>query len=196
MIIHCGHAVVCRSQVTSVGSLPQSSHPPLTTRLFTLDSVVPNQDPRVNDSDLHQLSYSSAIIASLRSERDMERAAHKRTRREAEDRIAALEAQVRNREAELEACSILTHAETCSRRVHDQPPFCSVHGQPMTRSHLNPSHSDMLRSIPTRHDDMVRAASARNKALEMEVKGLFERVRCPDIVRLFSSFSEAPIALF
>ncbi|KAK0185009.1 hypothetical protein F5146DRAFT_212733 [Armillaria mellea] len=46
--------------------------------------------------------YASALVASLATERDAERRAHRRTRRAAQNTIAVLEAQLAHREAELE----------------------------------------------------------------------------------------------
>src|ERR1700690_3026241 len=64
--------------------------------------------------------YATAIISSLRSERDLERNAHEKTRHQAECRIIELEAHLARRDAELAAR--ITPTDGFLSESHDQEP--------------------------------------------------------------------------
>lgn len=128
---------------------------------FTLDPTTIHQETEQNtkESDEDLLGYASAMIASLRLERDAERKAHNETRRRTASRISALEAQLACREAELESCVAHTndHPSMNELRYIDAPE--------------NPTMT---------HDEVIRVldmTSAKNKTLEMELKILVKRVR-------------------
>jgi hypothetical protein len=141
------------------------------------DPILPNQDPRAKDPDYQQLSYATNMIASLRLERDIERASHNRTRHEADCRIAALEAQVASREAELQGYLAVVDTGNTSQRLNRERPFHTSHSQPTSRRHSSVAqhqHRD-LPDVSTAQEE-TPWTSNKAHALETEVKGLFERV--------------------
>ena len=71
---------------------------------FSSDPISPKQHSRRHAEHDDFLPYASSLIATLKTERDLERSAHQQTRQKSESRIAVLEAQLASREAELEAC--------------------------------------------------------------------------------------------
>jgi hypothetical protein len=133
------------------------------------DPIVPNTDPRAATTENQQLSYATNMIASLRVERDLERAAHDRTRHETDSRIAALEARVASREAELEASLSLTHD------IFSQEQRQKSHGQRTVGRQLDESvEDDSRRASMTR--GITQTCKPGHEALEAQVKNLFNRV--------------------
>ncbi|EPQ56773.1 hypothetical protein GLOTRDRAFT_121105 [Gloeophyllum trabeum ATCC 11539] len=114
-----------------------------------------------SDEDLH--AYASALIASLRVERDLERKAHAITRRDAEHRVALLEAQVARRDAELEAC--IFHPEHMSKlqAAEHEPKLV-----PLSAKDTSLSEEDII--------SVLEMTARRNRALELEVKEIAARL--------------------
>jgi hypothetical protein len=107
------------------------------------------------------------MIVYLRVERDIERRAHKFASLHAESRISELEAQLARREAQLEAC--VAHAGLCFES-----------SSPLSISSAQRKAANACSSGKMSQEEIVQAldmASAKDKALEIEVKGLIERVR-------------------
>jgi hypothetical protein len=65
---------------------------------------LPKQTSRRQGENDDFMPYASAMITSLKTERDIERNAHRQMHQKSESRIAMLEAKLASREAELEAC--------------------------------------------------------------------------------------------
>ncbi|KAJ7594597.1 hypothetical protein C8J56DRAFT_443009 [Mycena floridula] len=103
------------------------------------------------ESDL--LNMAASVLNSMRHERDMERTAHEETRTNALAEIAALNARLARRDAELEAC--VQHKDCSS-------PVSTSKAEPM-------SQEEELRV-----KDIQRA---RNRELEVEVTSLHNQVR-------------------
>ena len=99
------------------------------------------------------------MIVSLRTEREQERQSHKRTFRDAECRIAELEAKVARRDAELEAC--IAHVHHTSGSTPEIEPKDQINRERMTKE-------DALALMET--------TTVKNKVLELEVQGLFRKV--------------------
>lgn len=107
-------------------------------------------------------------------ERDLERKAHAQTQDLAQARIVSLTAQLSRREAELESF-ISGTAHTVSSTQHE---------------HLR--HSEELIDDPLTNEQVISVLDAtltRNKRLEIEIRGLFKRVRieCYFSIRIYSS---------
>jgi hypothetical protein len=103
-------------------------------------------------------AYATTIISTLRSERDREREAHRKSVQDAEARIAFLEAKLARREAELEGCILHT-------------PLCLPLPDPVTPI---PDRDDSIRE-----QEMVAIlnnAFIENRALKVEVKTLADHV--------------------
>lgn len=99
------------------------------------------------------------MIETLRRERDLERKAHARTRDLAQARIVSLAAQLSRREAELESfISGTAHTASTVQLKH-------------------PRQAELLIDEPFTTEQVISALCARNKALEVEIRGLFKRVR-------------------
>ena len=99
------------------------------------------------------------MIETLWRERDLEHKAHAQTRELAEARLVSLEAQLSRREAELESFISGTH-------------FKNHPEQPRLAEELNDE--------PITSEQVISALDAtltRNKTLEVEIRGLFKRVR-------------------
>lgn len=111
----------------------------------------------VTDSDEQLLAYATCVITSLQAERDSERQAHQRTRQQAESQILVLEAQLARREVELETC--IAHT-----------PDCFQLAEQVVQSTTPMSQEEVAK--------VLSVTSAKNRALDREVKTLSERVRC------------------
>jgi hypothetical protein len=114
-------------------------------------------------------TYATAVIASLRAERDLERKAHEQTRHHAKYRIIAIEAQLARRDAELEAC--ITHADDFLQQGGNQKHLSRVHEAGGNQ------RNDCGRLSTEEAIQVMEATSAKNKVLEQEVQNLFKRVR-------------------
>jgi len=103
--IYEAHALLVRflpdSRITTVVSPSLSTPEPFTGH--------PTNNTSEHGSDDEIRSYATAMISSLRAERDLERKAHEQTRQQADYRIIQLEAQLARRDAELAAC--IAHAD-------------------------------------------------------------------------------------
>lgn len=116
--------------------------------------------------------YATAIISSLRSERDLERNSHEHTRHQAECRIIELEAQLARRDAELAAH--ITHTDGFLRESHDQ----GRKSRPLKdQKKVSSSQNGNRHMTKEEAIQVMEATSARNKTLEQEVQGLFDKVR-------------------
>lgn len=113
----------------------------------------------VKESEDDLRAYASAVIVSLQTERERERQSHKRIFKDAEYRIAELEAKVARRDAELEACIAHVHHTSSST------PEIEFKNQ-TDRGRM--SKEDALAVMET--------TTARNKLLESEVQELFQKV--------------------
>ena len=136
---------------------------------------MPNSDPRVTDSEKQQLAYASAVIASLRLERDFERCAHNRMRQEAHRRIADLEAQVTSRERELASYQSWIAPEMHSRGMG----ALGSHFQPTARKRSDPQNGTTSRD-PARTQKAVAellSASTKSRISGLEIENLSKRVR-------------------
>ena len=138
-------------------------------------------EPVVNDSRFSEshrdyndeyLTYSTAVIASLRAERDLERSAHEHTRQQAEHRIIELEARLARRDAELEACVTNTNDFLSQRTNHDYITHRLQDGEAGKQSQSDNRH--LLREDAIQVMEMT---SAKNKVLELEIRSLFKKVR-------------------
>ena len=101
------------------------------------------------------------MIETLCRERDLEHKAHAQTRDLAEARLVSLAAQLSRREAELESFISGSHI------------ISTIHLE-------NPRLAKKLIDEPLTTEQVISALDAtltRNKTLELEVKGLFKRVR-------------------
>lgn len=99
------------------------------------------------------------MIETLHRERDLERKAHTQTRDLAQARLLALAAQISRREAELES-------------------FISSPAHTIQLEH--PRQAEQLIGEPLTSEEAISALDAtlaRNKTLEIEIKGLFKQVR-------------------
>jgi hypothetical protein len=113
-----------------------------------------------SESDL--LLHATAMIETLRKERDLERKAHAQTRDLAQGRLVALAAQLSRREAELESfISGTAHIVSTMQSEHPRQAKQSI-GEPLT--------SEQVISA-------LNATLVRNKTLEIEISDLFKRVR-------------------
>ena len=97
------------------------------------------------------------MIETLCRERDLEHKAHAQTRDLAEARLVSLAAQLSRREAELESFISGTHTVSTIPRLAKK-----LIDEPLT--------SEQVISA-------LDATVTRNKTLEIEIKGLFKRVR-------------------
>ena len=98
------------------------------------------------------------MIEALRRERDLERRAHIQTRDSTQAQIVSLAAQLSRRDAELESCiSCAAHTVSAVQRGH-------------------PRDVGQLIDEPLTSEQVISALDARNKILEIENRGLFERV--------------------
>ncbi|KAF8812890.1 hypothetical protein BYT27DRAFT_7335353 [Phlegmacium glaucopus] len=116
------------------------------------------RSPVVQASESELLLHATTMTETLRRERDFERKAHAQTRDSAQARIVSLEAQVSRREVELESC-IAGAAHTVS-----------------TIEHGHPRDADQLIDEPLTREQVIYATVARNKMLDIEIKGLFKRL--------------------
>lgn len=101
------------------------------------------------------------MIEALCRERDSEHKAHAQTRDLAEARLASLAAQLSRREAELESFISGTHSVSAIHPEH-------------------PRLAKKLNDEPLTSEQVISALDAtltRNKTLEVEIRGLFKRVR-------------------
>ena len=101
------------------------------------------------------------MIETLCRERDLEHKAHAQTRDLAEARLVSLAAQLSRREAELESFISGTHTVSTIHPEH-------------------PSLAKMSIDEPLTSEQVISALDStltRNKTLEVEIKGLFKRVR-------------------
>ncbi|KIM88483.1 hypothetical protein PILCRDRAFT_814379 [Piloderma croceum F 1598] len=131
--------------------------------------------------------YATAIISSLRSERDLERNAHEQTRHQAECRIIELEAQLARRDAELAAR--ITHTDGFLSESHDQ----ERKSQPLNdHGKVSSCQNDNRHMTKDEAIQVMEATSARNKTLEQEVQGLFDKLQK---TRLQSASRTAPATL-
>jgi hypothetical protein len=128
----------------------------LSVSLFT-DPLNVKQTGRADHTE-DSYAYATAIISPLRIERDREREAHQKTAKDAEARIAFLEAKLARREAELEEC--ILHTPQC----FPLPETSAVMPNPV----------DGI----TEHDavKIMDNTFVKNKVLEAEVKTLADRV--------------------
>jgi hypothetical protein len=124
------------------------------------------------DSNDEYLAYATAVIASLRAERDLERSAHERTRQQAENRIIELEAQLARRDAELEACVTHTNDFLSRGTNHDRITNRSQDGEAGKQGRSDNRHLVREDAI-----QLMETTSAKNKVLELEIRSLFKRVR-------------------
>lgn len=132
-----------------------------TTFLFVsvvIDPLSRQQNTHAVDAENRLHVYASAMIASLRMERDMERKTHQQTVQHAEARVLFLEAKLARREAELELCVL--HTCDCSR-TPEWPPS-------NLRSNDSITENEAI--------EVLKSASANNKTLELEVRSLAEQV--------------------
>lgn len=116
-----------------------------------------------NDSNEQIHGYAASIISFLRTELDLERRAHEQTRRHAQCRIIELEARLARREAELEAYTI---------QVGNSPAYSPRDSE--DRKSDAPTKPRMTKEEAIK---IMGTTSTRNKLLELEVQGLFKRVR-------------------
>ena len=101
------------------------------------------------------------MIETLCRERDLEHKAHAQTRDLAQARLASLAAQLSRREAELESFISGTHTVSTIHLEH-------------------PRVDKKLFDEPLTSEQVISALDAtltRNKTLEIEIRGLFKRVR-------------------
>ena len=101
------------------------------------------------------------MIEALCRERDLEHKAHIQTRDLAEARLVSLAAQLSRREAELESFISGTHI------------ISTIHPE-------HPRLAEKLMDEPLTSEQVISALDAtltRNKTLEVEIRGLFKRVR-------------------
>ena len=119
-------------------------------------AAVPTRSP---DTD-NLLSYASAMITALQRDRDRERQAHERTTQTALAQISLLKAQLARRDAELEAC-IVGHTGLDPDGVLSDGAFKLSEGEQMT---------------PEETLKVLDDTSAKNRRLELEVKGLARKV--------------------
>ncbi|TFK39645.1 hypothetical protein BDQ12DRAFT_63224 [Crucibulum laeve] len=136
-----------------------STWPHSQLHLTNFADIVKHPDTKnLNDSEQDLLSCAATMIETLRHERDTARMAHTRYKLESEARITALQAQISRREAELEF--YVAHIGT------DSPVPDSVHISV-------PDHEPISNEQAIR---MLDRTTARNKALELEIKTLFQRL--------------------
>jgi hypothetical protein len=121
------------------------------------------------------LSYASAIIDTLRHERDLARAAHAHSCDMFGGRIHILEAQLARRDVEIEA-----HAEQVGRFPLTADAIVRQEMHEKKRSKMHPV-SMAQEEVMT----MMQRTVARNKTLEEEIKGLFKQVCVFDHPGLF-----------
>ena len=101
------------------------------------------------------------MIETLCRERDVEHKAHAQTRDLAEARLVSLAAQLSRREAELESFVSGTHTVSTIHLEHPR----------LTKKLIDESlTSEQVSSA-------LDATLTRNKTLEVEIRGLFKRVR-------------------
>jgi hypothetical protein len=102
------------------------------------------------------------MIETLRKDRDLEREAHAQTRDLTQAQLVSLAAQLSRREVELES-------------------FISGTAHPLSAMDLEPlRHSRQLTGESLTSEQVISAFDAtlaRNKTLEVEIEGLFKRVR-------------------
>jgi hypothetical protein len=157
-----------------------------TTEPFTRH---PSSNSSEQDFNDELQTYATAIISSLRSERDFERNAHEQTRHQAECRIMELEAQLARRDAELAAC--ITHKDGFLTESHYQ----GRKSQPLNDHETVSSRQNDNRHMTKEEAiQVMEATSARNKTLEQEVQGLFNRVRIHFYCSVASLFLAYPPA--
>jgi hypothetical protein len=101
------------------------------------------------------------MIETLCRERDLEHKAHVQTRDLAEARLVSLAAQLSRREAELESFISGTHSASTNQPERPRLPKNLI-DDPLT--------SEQVISA-------LDATLTRNKTLEVEIRGLFKRVR-------------------
>ena len=152
-----------------------------TTIVILLICYPASSEPIVNDSGVSEsyrdsndqyMAYATAVIASLRAERDLERNAHERTRQQAEHRITELEARLARRDAELEACVAHTNDFLSQGTSHDCLTYRSQDGEAGKQNRSDNPH--LLREDAIQ---VMETTSAKNKVLELEIRSLFKRVR-------------------
>jgi hypothetical protein len=119
----------------------------------------PSTSP-LKDSDVNELAYTTSLISALKRERDNEIAAHQRTKRAADSRVAILEAQLAIREAELALCV----PQASLDQETGEPPRV---GEAVNGTSL--SHSEAVA--------ILESALSQNKLLELEVQHLSKEVR-------------------
>jgi hypothetical protein len=149
-------------RLSSLAGLVIISHQsPLTTiSLLCIDGpIFPIPVVQTSESDL--LLHATTMIETLCRERDLEHKAHVQTRELAEARFVSLAAQLSQREAELESFISGTHSV----------------------SSIHPEHPRLAKELidePISNEQVISALDAtltRNKTLEVEIRGLFKRVR-------------------
>ena len=147
---------------------------PSVLSLSTLEPFTghPTNNTSEHGSDDEIRTYATAMISSLRAERDLERKAHEQTRQQTDYRIIELEAQLARRDAELAAC--ITHADDLLSQSKGQEDKFRRLNDRETRSRSRHDNRHMTKEQAIK---VMEATSARNKALELEVQGLFDRVR-------------------
>ena len=114
----------------------------------------------LKNSDVNELAYTTSLISALKRERDNEIAAHQRTKRAADSRVASLEAQLAIREAELAL-------------YVPQPSLDQEAGRP---PHVREAVDETGLSRPETVA-ILESALSQNKLLELEVQHLSEEVR-------------------
>lgn len=142
-----------------------------TLSVTSLEPYTSPPNTKVNDSDKQLQAYATAIINTLRIERDLERKAHEKTRQNDEFRIIELEAQLARREAELEACRCAVHGgDSLDQRRH------RVYSS-RDRETIKVDSHPTPRITKDEAIKIMDITSTKNKLLELEVQGLAKRVR-------------------
>jgi hypothetical protein len=119
--------------------------------------------PQSSDSNADNDSYASSVISSLKRQLETERAAHQRTRLDAAAQISDLQARLARREAALE--------ESIGRKGSSKEALT------------------VGRIAPLDREEAMRLLHAKNKAVELEVKELGNRVSFVKIPFPFHSSS-------
>ncbi|KAH9941488.1 hypothetical protein B0H21DRAFT_752566 [Amylocystis lapponica] len=124
-------------------------------------------------------THATAVVTSLRTELEAEREAHACTREHAESEILALTAALARREAELEACVV--HADHMAPAP--KPEDVALPRRP-PQAEAAPRRDELVgpRLQPFTRQEAIKIleiSAARNRALEIEVKSLIDRVSIP-----------------
>ncbi|KAJ3534218.1 hypothetical protein NMY22_g7019 [Coprinellus aureogranulatus] len=129
-----------------------------------LDPIPPPEPLRSTSGDSDELlSYAATMLEVARRERNLERKAHQKTKEWAHSRIAALEAQLSRREAELARCA-----------THCLPPERS----PTTQQQPPPSYPQHeAEGMPyQQYIDTLQWTVSKNQTLEREIQALSEKL--------------------